>query len=470
MSNAVKFTDKGTVSIGIKCLGEEENVAQLLFEVSDSGIGIDEDRQASIFEPFTQEDESTTRQFGGTGLGLAISVQLIEMMGGKIGLDSTKGVGSRFYFTLSLPIDERQVDHPESYQDAEIILLGEDALKLSRITRELEFFGIEVDTRLREPSMVPIAGSENKQVVIISENNQTSLATLNIIIDELNSEHRTLCLIRNMNSEATDFGDSIDALLTYPLLGSRLLKAFQHCFQKAVGNQGQVDALKQRVQVPHVLLVEDNLVNQKVASLHLQKAGCTFDIANNGQEAVDLFTCGNQYNFVLMDCMMPVMDGLQATEEIRSYEQTHQLKRTPILALTASVVDDDIQHCFDVGMDDYIPKPFKAELLQEKIADIISLNQPNLSHENSNTQIEPQAETKRVLLVEDNLVNQKVASLHLKKAGFDFDIANNGQEAVDIYSSNQEFSLILMDCMMPVKDGFEATREIRAFEQQKTAA
>ncbi|MGF1736283.1 response regulator [Photobacterium satsumensis] len=467
MSNAVKFTDKGTVSIGIKSLGEEDNVVQLLFEVSDSGIGIDEERQASIFEPFTQEDESTTRQFGGTGLGLAISVQLIEMMGGKIGLDSTKGVGSRFYFTLSLPVDEKQLEHQDVYQDAEIILLGTDVLKLSRITRELEFFGISVDSRLDEASKVALAKSDNKQIVIISENNQTSLEALTETIEGLRSEHRNLCLIRNMNSEAADFGDTVDALLSYPLLGNRLLKAFQHCYQRVVSGQVQVDLSSQQAQVPHVLLVEDNLVNQKVASLHLQKTGCTFDIANNGQEAVDLFTCGNVYSFVLMDCMMPVMDGLQATAHIRAYEKTHQLERTPILALTASVVDDDIQQCLDVGMDDYIPKPFKTQILHEKIADIVS-NQQSIS-----LMSEPTSEgdggstaSKRVLLVEDNLVNQKVASLHLTKAGYEYDIANNGQEAVDIYASNQAFSLILMDCMMPIKDGFEATKEIRAFEQQ----
>ncbi|PSW18271.1 hybrid sensor histidine kinase/response regulator [Photobacterium sanctipauli] len=465
MSNAVKFTDKGTVSIGIKCQDDTDNVTQLLFEVSDSGIGIDEDRQASIFEPFTQEDESTTRQFGGTGLGLAISCQLIEMMGGKIGLDSTKGVGSRFYFTLSLPVDERDADKKAHSQDAEVILLGADVLKLSRITKELAFFGIDINTRLNDPALIPPATADGKQVVIISENNQTPLSDLLNTIEALKGEHRTLCLIRNMSSEATDFGDSIDALITYPLLGSRLIKAFQHCYQSVIEINQQTATSNIQVQVPHALLVEDNLVNQKVASLHLQKAGCTYDIANNGQEAVELFTSGNHYHFVLMDCMMPVMDGLQATEEIRAYEKAQQIEPTPILALTASVVDDDIQRCFDVGMDDYIPKPFKAEVLQEKILAIISTRtiskQPSVTSESNRTN---STVSKRVLLVEDNLVNQKVASLHLKKAGFEYDIANNGQEAIDIYSENQQFALILMDCMMPVKDGFEATKAIRSFE------
>ncbi|MGR5142003.1 response regulator [Photobacterium sp. DNB23_23_1] len=467
MSNAVKFTDTGTVSIGIKCLGREDGVTQLMFEVSDSGIGIDEDRQASIFEPFTQEDESTTRQFGGTGLGLAISVQLIEMMGGKIALDSTKGLGSRFYFTLSLPVDEKQNEQEDRYQDAEVILLGSDALKMSRITRELAFFGIDVNTRLEAPSKLALAAEDNKQVVIISENNQVPLSELIEMVEELKSEHRTLCLIRNMNSEAVDFGNRIDSLLTYPLLGHRLLKAFQHCYELTVGSQRQADASSHQKQVPHVLLVEDNLVNQKVASLHLQKAGCTYDIANNGQEAVELFTCGNSYSFVLMDCMMPVMDGLQATEEIRAYEKANELGRTPILALTASVVDDDIQACFDVGMDDYIPKPFKSQVLHDKIADIVSIkpSQQILGSQGKGQKEVPTV--KRVLLVEDNLVNQKVASLHLKKAGYEYDIANNGQEAVDMFSSDRTFALILMDCMMPIKDGFEATKEIREFEVQR---
>ncbi|MGF1684602.1 response regulator [Photobacterium minamisatsumaniensis] len=467
MSNAVKFTDKGTVSIGIKCLEDSDNVAKLLFEVSDSGIGIDEDRQASIFEPFTQEDESTTRQFGGTGLGLAISCQLIEMMSGEIGLDSTKGIGSRFYFTLTLPVDEKLVNPQESYKSVDIILVGSDVLKLSRIRRELEFFDININTRLDDASEIAAANEGRKQVVILSEDNHSSLSELTTTIEALRSEHRTICLIRNMSSGGTDFGESIDALITYPLLGNRLFKAFQHCYHLVLNGVQNKVVDKTPVQTPHVLLVEDNLVNQKVASLHLQKAGCTYDIANNGQEAVELFTDGGKYSFVLMDCMMPVKDGLQATAEIRAYEADQQLHRTPIMALTASVVDDDIQHCLDVGMDDYIPKPFKAEVLQGKIADIISIEQSVKATESqSGANSDSSNTSKRVLLVEDNAVNQKVASLHLKKAGFVYDIANNGQEAIDMYSSSRTFSLILMDCMMPIKDGFEATKEIREFEQQ----
>jgi CheY-like chemotaxis protein len=248
-----------------------------------------------------------------------------------------------------------------------------------------------------------------------------------------------------------------------------------------------------------VLIVEDNKVNQKVAQLHVNKAGYDCDIANNGEEAVHLILSGSNYQLVLMDCMMPIKDGFQATQEIREFESTRNQPRTPIIALTASVLDDDIRRCFDAGMDDYLPKPFKAEMLEEKLKKASTqYKQPTKKGDTkSNTgvanlsaltddQVEsiieeqrsdpivinqqqmeiPAKKTLKILLVEDNPVNQKVASLHLKKLGYEFEIAGNGQEAVELFEARQHFKVVLMDCMMPIKDGFSATQEIRAFEKK----
>uniref|UniRef100_UPI000AD7ADFB response regulator n=1 Tax=Vibrio harveyi TaxID=669 RepID=UPI000AD7ADFB len=232
-----------------------------------------------------------------------------------------------------------------------------------------------------------------------------------------------------------------------------------------------------------ILVVDDNTVNQKIAGLHVAKAGFTFDLAANGLEAVEMFK-KNQYSLILMDCMMPVMDGFEATQKIRQleHEQNRSVK-IPIIALTASVVDDDIQKCFDVGMDDYVPKPFKANILKEKLAKAtaVPIVEDNVSSAFSGTGIsarsKPQdkpeptsintlpSRSERILLVEDNTVNQKVASLLLSKAGYQFEIAENGQIAVDMFQQDNGFDIILMDCMMPVMDGFEATKEIRAYEK-----
>ncbi|MGR5176344.1 response regulator [Vibrio mediterranei] len=485
MSNAVKFTDKGCVTIGVHYLGQIDSLASLQFEVQDSGIGIDKDRQSTIFEAFAQEDDSTTRQFGGTGLGLAISTQLIELMGGEIQLDSVKGLGSRFYFNLALEVDEKHYQQRGKLHQNEIVMVCSSKVYEERIKRDLTFYGLSA---IKVVPCLQAAISEygNKQVLIVVESGGRNQGSELLSYSQLNVGENAICLIRQFDSPNQDFGNNISALLTYPLLGNRLLKALEACSKSlevgALSMSRSVDASSQKLRV---LLVEDNPVNQKVASLYLKKIGCEFDIVQNGKEALEWFCSGNQYSFVLMDCMMPVMDGFEATKAIRTFESETSQPRTPIIALTASVVDDDIQKCFDSGMDDYVPKPFKAEVLKDKIAAVVEMKDAFLQPSKVSTvraseinedelkrpvghhrkrDNTPDSSNGRVLLVEDNLVNQKVASLHLEKAGFEFVIAGDGKEAVDVYERDSGFDVILMDCMMPIMDGFHATKAIRAIE------
>lgn len=302
-------------------------------------------------------------------------------------------------------------------------------------------------------------------------------------------------LIRSFLSESVDIGSSITAQVSQPLLGLRLIKAIEHCSNQGQADRSEKEVLKQCAS-QIILIVEDNKINQKIAGLHVGKSGYTFEFANNGQEAVDKYTANPHYAAILMDCMMPVMDGFEATANIRRIEQEiNSPRRIPIIALTASVIDDDIQRCFDVGMDDYIPKPFKFEMLKEKVISAVEASAPlpisselkTKQHNENVTPIRPEkdsavtssspkqepqeeienivAKSERILLVEDNRVNQKVASVMLKKAGYAYEIADNGQIAVEMYQKDNSFDVILMDCMMPVKDGFAATREIREHEQ-----
>ncbi|WP_407077139.1 response regulator [Vibrio qingdaonensis] len=491
MSNAVKFTSEGSVSIGVHHQGEQDNMASLVFEVKDSGIGIDESRQANIFEAFAQEDDSTTRQFGGTGLGLAISTQLIELMGGHIELDSEKGKGSRFYFTLNLPIDERTYQHSHELKFDELVMVCDDLEYEERIRRDLTFYNLDIARVVPNLASLQPFTMNKRTIVIYVEGGSVSSKHDEDSFAQLNSHQSAICLIRQFESVNRDFGRNISALITYPLLGSRLLKSIDACckaIEQGVPSFTNNALLTESV---FILLVEDNLVNQKVASLHLKKLGYDYDIANNGLEAVEHYKSGKNYSVVLMDCMMPVMDGFAATKVIRDYETAIDAPRTPIIALTASVVDDDIQKCFDAGMDDYVPKPFKAEILKQKLVSSVEVKAENIanqaSHQQStkvndggsdesqnagdkNTFASPElgaGEAIRVLLVEDNMVNQKVASLHLKKAGYDYVIANDGQQALDIFQNDPNFDVILMDCMMPVKDGFTATKDIRSYEKQQ---
>ncbi|CAK2491903.1 response regulator [Vibrio crassostreae] len=506
MSNAVKFTAEGGVTLTIKTLNRTENNVTIRFAVQDSGIGIDKQQQKQIFEPFAQEDDSTTRQFGGTGLGLAISTQLVELMGGQIQLDSVKGEGSCFYFELDLPID-LNVPKP-SQATADIYILGGDNELSQRIEDDLNFYGLRVTQTTNDASVITekfATQPHSKPItVIFAEDSAFHASDYTNDLNRLHDNGITICLIRSFLSDPADIGSCITAQVSQPLLGSRLIKAVELCDTQGLAELSESKQEAAPTQ-QKILIVEDNKINQKIAGLHVGKSGFEFEFANNGQEAVDMFKANPHYVAILMDCMMPVMDGFAATENIRRVEkETKSTRRIPIIALTASVIDDDIQKCFDVGMDDYVPKPFKFEVLKEKVlaaieampllatyngsptpttSTVTSIRNENSSSTaktgTSNTatanvkQTLPEtseqntvpSKSERILLVEDNRVNQKVASVMLTKGGYAFEIADNGQIAVDMYQNDSSFDIILMDCMMPVMDGFTATREIREHEK-----
>ncbi|MEZ9159965.1 response regulator [Vibrio lentus] len=491
MSNAVKFTAEGGVTLSIKTLEQSNDNVTIRFAVRDTGIGIDKQQQKQIFEPFAQEDDSTTRQFGGTGLGLAISTQLVELMGGQIQLDSVKGEGSCFYFDLALPVD-LMLPKP-STASANIYILGNENMLSERIERDLNLYGLKITQQTNSADTINEQISvkqHNKPItVIFAEDDSFQASDYSDSLNKLHQNGATICLIRSFLSDPADIGNCITAQVSQPLLGLRLIKAIELCDTQGLAELSEAN--QQALTIQHkILIVEDNKINQKIAGLHVGKSGFEFEFANNGQEAVDMFTANPNYAVILMDCMMPVMDGFEATGNIRRVEkETNATRRIPIIALTASVIDDDIQKCFDVGMDDYVPKPFKFEMLKEKVLAAVEAmplpathNTPSVSTTSTVTPIHnaktakktlPEqadlnvipSKSEKILLVEDNRVNQKVASVMLTKAGYAFEIADNGQIAVDMYQNDSSFDIILMDCMMPVMDGFTATKEIREHEK-----
>ncbi|MGF1848658.1 response regulator [Vibrio lentus] len=491
MSNAVKFTAEGGVTLSIKTLEQSNDNVTIRFAVRDTGIGIDKQQQKQIFEPFAQEDDSTTRQFGGTGLGLAISTQLVELMGGQIQLDSVKGEGSCFYFDLALPVD-LMLPKP-STASANIYILGNENMLSERIERDLNLYGLKITQQTNSADTINEQISvkqHNKPItVIFAEDDSFQASDYSDSLNKLHQNGATICLIRSFLSDPADIGNCITAQVSQPLLGLRLIKAIELCDTQGLAELSEAN--QQALTIQHkILIVEDNKINQKIAGLHVGKSGFEFEFANNGQEAVDMFMANPNYAVILMDCMMPVMDGFEATGNIRRVEkETNATRRIPIIALTASVIDDDIQKCFDVGMDDYVPKPFKFEMLKEKVLAAVEAmplpaahKTPSVSTTSTVTPIHnaktakktlpEQAElnvipskSEKILLVEDNRVNQKVASVMLTKAGYAFEIADNGQIAVDMYQNDSSFDIILMDCMMPVMDGFTATKEIREHEK-----
>ncbi|MCW8330213.1 ATP-binding protein [Photobacterium sp. SDRW27] len=374
LSNAVKFTQAGVVTLSVDCQLLLQNKAELLFSVSDTGIGIAKEKQDQVFAPFTQEDGSITRQYGGTGLGLAICRQLVELLGGEIQLQSEKNIGSNFYFSLEVDIEPEKPAVDEGIRGLQGLLIVNQTTMTTSIKDACEKGGVLLDIC----DEVSLANHEPQAYDLVFYCQQELNRTLKELpVVKQKYPQAALLICDNHHQGHHDFGNAIDGLVTLPLLGKRFIKALNFALAR-VKERSLNLAVSTIAEPPStepaalgtdlILIVEDNVVNQKVASLFLKKAGYQFDLVNNGKEAVDAILSGKQYGVVLMDCMMPVMDGFTATEEIRRWEQGNSAGRQlPIIALTASVLDEDISRCYEVGMNDYIAKPFKKEMLLEKL-------------------------------------------------------------------------------------------------------
>lgn len=328
-NNAIKFTEEGSITIGLEAVWQKEGKLMIRCNVRDTGIGISEQGKAKLFQEFSQTDASTTRKYGGTGLGLKISKDLVKLMGGEIGVESDEGKGSNFWFTAVFGSVEQS-----------------EADKLDK---------------------------ENKK---------------------------------------------------------NLSKSFA------------------------LLLVEDNYISQKVAKTSLEKDGYNnLDIAENGKVAVRL--CDEkEYQIILMDIRMPLMDGIEATEKIRELEKRHP-DRPPayIVAFTAYAVEGDRERFLEAGMDDYIAKPFQPE-------ELIRVIEKYAAKSRFRSQ-----KSMQILLAEDNKINQKVAMKTLEAFGHKVVLVDNGLSAVEQFKTHA-FDLVLMDLEMPEMDGIEATRAIRSLEKE----
>lgn len=373
LSNAVKFTRDGEVRVIIKQLQTSENNITLYFAVQDTGIGIEKSQQASILQPFTQEDSSITREFGGTGLGLSISDKLVKLMGGQIMLDSEKGKGSTFYFSLPLSVDIQHAPQIPELTEQQYCLQFHDQQAQQFIAATLDYYAL---TQVERQD-----ARDDINVIYQYKDKPSFEAFKSELFCEKPQSKLILCI--NIDQGEIDFSDDIDGLVKMPLAGMKLINSLRYALehkqerklqqgkatvtqqlsQPVQENDLQASATEATKSKGKVLVVEDNMVNQKVVSLFLSKANFEVDIANNGQQGVEQFSSDEKYDVILMDCMMPIMDGFNATAAIRALEAQSTRIKTPIIALTASVLDEDIKRCYEVGMDDYLAKPIQRENL-----------------------------------------------------------------------------------------------------------
>ncbi|MGR5169980.1 ATP-binding protein [Vibrio owensii] len=368
VSNAVKFTHEGHISVDVDY---QESTTQksvfLTFRVTDTGVGIERDKLNTIFEPFTQEDEGISRQFGGTGLGLAICRQLVAMMGGKLTATSSKGIGTSFEFSVEVEVLPIVGWRSEIIRTG--ILIADQYPYTDQIVKECRLAGIQLSEVKHIEDLT--SSARESEVIFYCHDGKSKLDSA---IDELESYVDASRIIVCQHHLTTTYTNSerIHAVLTQPFLGNRFRHAIDELAQVEqnaksyhVTQSAVIHNINQSRTHRRILIAEDNLMNQKIASFFLDKAGYDYLIASNGQEALEAITTGEQFDAILMDCMMPVMDGLTATKEIRRWEKEVGSDKITIIALTASVLEEDIQNCFAAGMDAYLPKPYKSNQLFE---------------------------------------------------------------------------------------------------------
>jgi len=383
IGNAIKFTDAGEVVLDVTVDALSDDEAALHLAVRDTGVGIAADKIEAVFDAFEQADASITRRFGGTGLGLAISAKLVELMGGRIWVDSREGKGSTFHFTAEFTHPVRHVNHAESdaaqLRGTRILVVDDNAAHRSIVDEMIRSWGLcpssaasaeEALDMLREPR------EPNDRIALVLADGEmpgTDGFALAATIERDASLNLPviLMLTSNLPSAKKYRGGTrgIAAALTKPLKHSELLEAIEAVlsnpeatFQMATSVGARRDPATRPL---HILLAEDSLVNQKLTVGLLGQRGHAVVVANNGREAIDALET-DTFDVVLMDLQMPELDGLEATQLIRQDERSSG-GHVPIIAMTAHAMRGDRERCLEAGMDEYISKPIRADELIEKV-------------------------------------------------------------------------------------------------------
>lgn len=412
LGNAIKFTECGEVVLQVTVVEQTAAIYRLRFEVRDTGIGIPEQARRNIFNAFDQADGSTTRKYGGTGLGLAIVKQLVAMMEGEIAVESVAGKGSTFWFILEFKrvANAMVMEEPRSLDDlngVRVLVVDDNRTNREVLHHLLASWGMRSDGVADGMAALCLLRDARQggdpYAVALLDGMMPGMSGPDLalaISDEPQLCDTKLILLTSVTFQGVQYDKARRAQVMFhlhkPVRKAQLQKCLCKLFGAADSHRRLLErkmrtAAPQRLRFPgaRILLVEDNLVNQEVASTMLAQVGCQVDIANNGQEAVEQIA-ENSYDAVMMDCQMPVMDGFQATAVIRAREQaiaddTAISTHLPIVAVTAHAIRGDRERCLQAGMDDYLCKPF----VQEDLVALLKRWLPAFAQEEDRTALEP---------------------------------------------------------------------------------
>jgi two-component system sensor histidine kinase/response regulator len=366
ISNGMKFTQSGEVVVQAKLLNLKDSVS-IRFSVTDTGIGLSDVQIRRLFQPFSQADNATTRRFGGTGLGLSICKELVEKMGGRIGVDSRPGKGSTFWFELSFGIQSSVQVSRIAVASERLVCFSDNPFFRERVKEMLDARGYRDVTFVSLRELSKERASSNERAISIVD--LGSLGERSPVSAELrpllNKMSRTLVFVSS-RSRGLIAENSPLLMLPIPLLQSELYKRLSFLVGEPKPKEKSASifggASTERVGPPvRVLVAEDSTINQRVIARMLEKLGYESDLVENGAEALESAK-QFRYDAVLMDCQMPVMDGFEATKKIRTIEGYQD---TPIIALTANVLDSAAEKCRAAGMDHFLSKPLQIESLKE---------------------------------------------------------------------------------------------------------
>jgi two-component system, sensor histidine kinase and response regulator len=383
ISNAIKFTDQGAIAVSVALIDEQQCGAevqqQFHIAVADTGVGIEAVKLNSIFDVFTQEDSSTTRLRGGSGLGLSISKRMLDIMGGAISVQSRKGAGSTFGFTLSLTCRTKlDSENPQLMQALNVkppvVVAAENSGSLVRqflLPTKVPVQRYDAARSIDDNVQQATANAPLPSVLILSLDGQLA-EQLNFALalrHHYQSPELPIIIVLDdfsLNAMVRERLGSACYCLAAPVHKDELFNTLNQLLLPA-NNQPAKAQLQGTPLGMKVLLVEDNKVNQQVAQVMIAKAGCQVTTVENGKLALEAFIRGG-FDLIYMDCHMPVMDGYESTIHIRNYERKNNLPATPIVALTANVYRGDREKAFNIGMTDYLLKPFKYEQIYQMLA------------------------------------------------------------------------------------------------------
>ncbi|RLA68801.1 MAG: hypothetical protein DRG09_07240, partial [Epsilonproteobacteria bacterium] len=361
VSNAMKFTSQnGEVNVSIEKISESEDEVKVKFEVSDTGIGITKEQKSKIFEAFSQADVSTSREYGGTGLGLSISGRFVELMGGKLSIWSVKDEGSNFYFTLSLKkpksATRREVIDMSAYRVG--ILnpqIDGEYIKNKNLEAYITYTGAEIEYYTDESLLALKGSSKLPDILFIDHKFRLRGDEIGQFLD-LDTKIVVISSTRDQKRSLKQYLSHIDKILYKPINFTKTLKMLS---QKKDSTEKENKFTFDNV---HVLVAEDNSINQKLLLNVLQRFGVEASIVNNGKEALES-RIKDKYDMIFMDIEMPVMGGLEATGQILNYERKNHKKHIPIVALTANALSGDREKYIAAGMDNYLSKPIDIKVL-----------------------------------------------------------------------------------------------------------